>query len=224
VPNPRYAFDAAPRGNRRLLLERIGRGSEVLDIGCWAGGNGRFLASRGVTVDGVEPEEEMAALARETYREVIGDTVEGALPLLVRKRGAAYDAVLFLDVLEHLVDPWRILREASALLRPGGRAYVSLPNVAHWSLRKELLLGRWDYRDNGLLDRTHLRFFTVATARHLMEGTGWRICWQAADVDRLPLLRLPERWLARLGRWPGLFGVQTLLEARVAGNGQATSR
>jgi 2-polyprenyl-3-methyl-5-hydroxy-6-metoxy-1,4-benzoquinol methylase len=224
VANPRYAVDAAPRGNRRLLLERIEPGSEVLDIGCWAGGNGRFLDSRGVTVDGVEPDEEMAALARDIYREVVGSTVEEALPLLVSDRGAAYDAVLFLDVLEHLVDPWRILRESSVLLRPGGRAYVSLPNVAHWSLRKELLLGRWDYRDNGLLDRTHLRFFTVATARHLMEGTGWRICWQAADVDQLPLLRVSDRWLAKLARWPGVFGVQTLIEAQVAANGQATCR
>ena len=224
MANPRYAVNAAPRGNRRRLLERIRPGSEVLDIGCWAGGNGRFLASRGVTVDGVEPEEEMAAIARNTYREVISTTVETALPRLVSERAAAYDAVLFLDVLEHLVDPWQILRESSILLRPGGRAYVSLPNVAHWSLRKELLLGRWEYGDNGLLDRTHIRFFTVATARHLMEGTGWRVCWQAADVDRLPLLKLPERWLAKLARWPGLFGVQTLIEARLASNGQATSR
>jgi 2-polyprenyl-3-methyl-5-hydroxy-6-metoxy-1,4-benzoquinol methylase len=212
----RYALDAAPRGNRRLLLERVPRGSQVLDVGCWAGSTGRFLGSRGVTVDGVEPVDAMAAIAEDTYREVFRATIEHVLPWLVRERRAAYDAVLFLDVLEHLVDPWEVLRESSGLLRAGGSAYVSLPNVAHWSLRRELLLGRWDYRENGLLDSTHLRFFTVASARRLLETSGWRICWQCADVDRLPLIQLSERRQAKLARWPGLFGVQTLWEAKPA--------
>jgi hypothetical protein len=140
------------------------------------------------------------------------ERIEDALPSLVKEQGGRYDALLFLDVLEHLADPWSILQGSHALLRDGGHAYVSVPNVAHWTVRKELLLGRWEYRDNGLMDRTHLRFFTLESARELMESARWRIVWEGVDVDQPPLVRLPDRWLPRLRRWPRLFGVQHLFE------------
>jgi 2-polyprenyl-3-methyl-5-hydroxy-6-metoxy-1,4-benzoquinol methylase len=157
APEVRYLPDQQPDGARREMLERIDRGALVLDVGCWSGSTGVFLQrERGVTIDGVEPEEAMADRAARHYRRVYRSTIEHALDELIADRRRAYDSLLFLDVLEHLVDPRHVLEASRELLRPGGCALVSIPNVAHWSLRWGLLKGSWRYRDNGLLDRTHL--------------------------------------------------------------------
>jgi SAM-dependent methyltransferase len=210
---PRYDPDQVPRGARKAMLDRIRAGSTVLDVGCWSGFAGRYLRERAqAVVDGIEPDAEMAARAAESYREVRAERAEVAVGALLDE-GRRYDALLFLDVLEHLPEPAEVLRAARGF---GGRAYVSLPNVAHWSVRKSLLLGRFDYTESGLLDRTHLRFFTAASARRLLQETGWSIRWTAAALGPPPLLRLREDQLAPLGRWPGLFAVQLLFEAEAA--------
>jgi Methionine biosynthesis protein MetW len=105
-----------------------------------------------------------------------------------------------------------VLEASRELLRPGGNALLSIPNVAHWSLRWELLRGRWRYRDNGLLDQTHLRFFTRATALELARDAGWKATWEHAAVGQTPLIRLSESRLQALERWPTMFAVQFLLE------------
>jgi 2-polyprenyl-3-methyl-5-hydroxy-6-metoxy-1,4-benzoquinol methylase len=205
----RYSTNEPPKGERRLLLERVPEGADVLDIGCWSGSAGRFLIKhRNATVDGIEPDERMASLARADYRDVF----VGPLEQFLIERRCRYDCLLFLDVLEHLVDPSELLRRSKQLVYPGGRALVSIPNVAYWSVRKELLLGRWQYQDNGLLDRTHLRFFTRDSAAELLRDAGWQICWTSASLGQVPLISLPERWLSFFRRWPSLFGVQTLFE------------
>lgn len=199
------------------MLERVEHGAEVLDVGCWSGAAGVFLGKeREAKIDGVEPEPQMAALAADHYRDVCQSTIERALDELVAERHQAYDSLLFLDVLEHLVDPHKVLVASHELLRPGGTVLVSIPNVAHWSLRLELLRGRWRYRDNGLLDRTHLRFFTKLTVHELVREAGWETVWERVSVDQPPLIRLSESRLRVLEHWPTLFGVQFLLELRPA--------
>jgi 2-polyprenyl-3-methyl-5-hydroxy-6-metoxy-1,4-benzoquinol methylase len=211
----RYMPDQEPRGARREMLERVARGAEVLDVGCWSGAAGSFLQrERGAVVDGVEPESPMADRADDHYRTVYRSTIERAMEGLIAERRHSYDSLLFLDVLEHLMDPREILAASRELLRPGGRALISIPNVAHWSLRYQLLRGRWRYRDNGLLDRTHLRFFTRSTALELAQEAGWETTWTRASVDQPPLIRLSERRLRTLERWPTLFAVQFLVELR----------
>jgi O-antigen biosynthesis protein len=202
-------MDESPTGERRVMLERVPGGATVLDVGCWGGSVGRFLMKhRHVTVDGVEPDPEIASHARRFYRDVFVCAVEDFLTDDQR----VYDRLLFLDVLEHLRDPTDVLRRAKGLLTRDGRALASIPNVAHWSLRKELLLGRWRYQDNGLLDRTHLRFFTLESAEELLIDAGWRICWQSVSLGPPPLISIPEGWLPVLKRWPSFFGVQSLFE------------
>jgi O-antigen biosynthesis protein len=209
---PPYDPDQVPVGARRRLLDRVPPSAEVLDVGCWSGFAGRYLAGQlGAVVDGIEPSREMAARAAETYRRVLVGTAETELEGLLGS-GSRYDALLFLDVLEHLAEPERVLRRSLELLRPGGRVYVSVPNVAHWSVRKSLLLGRFEYTASGLLDRTHLRFFTFDTAERLLTDSGLRVVWRAASVGQPPLVRLPDRRLRALERWPRLFGVQALFE------------
>jgi SAM-dependent methyltransferase len=211
----RYGIEQEPVGERRRLLESIGDRAEVLDVGCWAGATGRLLArERGASVDGVEPDPDMAGIAQGHYRRVFSDTVEQTLRGELAADSATYDALLFLDVLEHLVDPWNVLRESHRLLRPGGSIFVSLPNVAYWSVRKELALGRWRYTESGLLDRTHLRFFTAETARELLVGTRWGVTWEGVSMGAPPLISLPERWQGVLRRAPSLFGTQLLFRAK----------
>ena len=207
-----------PTGARRDLLDRVPVGATVLDVGCWAGFAGRYLAAeRGATVDGVEPVGEMAALAAgRGYREVLESTAEAAVAELA-ERPARYDAVLFLDVLEHLADPGSVLRATHGVLAPGGAILASIPNVAHWSVRKELAMGRFRYEPHGIMDATHLRFFTLATAEELLTGAGFGVTWRGASLGQPPLLRVGEKGLRMLARWPRLFAVQGLFEARPVG-------
>lgn len=156
----------------------------------------------------------MAARAALKYRQVNACAIEDALTGPLRDRSQTYDVALLMDVLEHLVEPAAILRSCAQLVKTDGRLFVSLPNVAHWSVRKSLIAGRWEYSDTGILDRTHLRFFTFATAQRLAEQAGLRVVWRSASLDRPPLIPLPERFQGILRPWPGLFAAQILLELR----------
>ncbi|MFP5362087.1 MAG: class I SAM-dependent methyltransferase [Thermoleophilia bacterium] len=212
-----YDPEQVPVGPRRRLLQRTPAGSSVLDVGCWSGFAGRFLRdSLGTEVEGVEPDPAMARRAERDYRAVYCMPIERAAEQLIAAR-RDYQVLLFLDVLEHLAAPGDVLRRARSLVTRDGVALVSLPNIAHWSMRKELLFGRWRYADSGLLDRTHLRFFTLASARELMVNAGWRITHEDSAITAPPPLRaLPQERIALLRHWPELFAVQLLFELRVA--------
>lgn len=149
-----------------LLPPQCGR---VLEIGCGSGATLGWLRRRkGAThTVGVEIFEAAAESARRHTDEVhCLDYERVCLPV----GSGEFDLILCLDVLEHMVDPWRVIdRLVSQHLVPGGTLIVSLPNVRHYSVVLPLLLqGRWDYQDAGLLDRTHLRFFTRGTAIRLL--------------------------------------------------------
>jgi SAM-dependent methyltransferase len=141
----------------------------VLEIGCGAGELGRLLKQRGHYVAGVELVAEAAETARRHLDQVVTADVEaGGLPFPT----GSFDALVFADVLEHLIDPWRVLRETVGLLAPGGRVIASIPNVQNADVIWRLLRGRWDYRERGILDRGHLRFFTLHGIRGLFEQAG----------------------------------------------------
>jgi 2-polyprenyl-3-methyl-5-hydroxy-6-metoxy-1,4-benzoquinol methylase len=136
----------------------------VLDVGCGGGELGRLLRRRGHHVTGIELVPEMAEQARGHLDHVEWVDVEThGFPF----PPASFDAIVFADVLEHLVDPWRILREAVDLLAAGGVVVASIPNVQNLDVLRRLLRGHWDYRERGILDRGHLRFFTLHTIRDL---------------------------------------------------------
>ncbi len=143
----------------------------VLEVGCGAGEMGRLLKLRGHTVTGVELVPEAADAARRHLDEVVTADVEtDDLPFTP----GSFDAVIFADVLEHLIDPWRVLRDA-ALLSPGGCLIASIPNVQNVDVVWRLLRGRWDYRERGILDRGHLRFFTLNGIHGLFKQAGLTI-------------------------------------------------
>lgn len=148
----------------------------ILEIGC---SEGRFMAAlkqerQGVYAVGIEPFPDAAVSARASFDRVIQAPVELAIGELGDE--LPFDCVVANDVLEHLVDPWDVLRQLSRHLAPGGCVVASLPNIRYWPTLNELFLGgRWDYQDAGILDRTHLRFFTRKSLPELFERAGFSL-------------------------------------------------
>ena len=171
----------AANTSHALVFGLVGRDRRVLDVGCSTGYLGKALAGRGCVVDGVEKDPEAAQLARQhlqTVTEVDLDREDLARAV----PGRQYDRIVFADVLEHLLDPGAVLESAVSLLAPDGEVVISVPNVTHGSLRLALLQGRWDYRDTGLLDRTHIRFFTRGSILDLLRKSGFEVTELHATV------------------------------------------
>lgn len=172
----RYDTDVDTDANtsHALVVELVGTAKRVLDIGCATGAVGKVLVSRGCEVVGVEPEAAAAAVAELHLSEVLVGTMED-VDLESRFGSNPFDAIVVADVLEHLPSPLPALRRLVGLLAPGGSIVASLPNIAHGAVRLALLQGRFDYTDVGLLDRTHLQFFTRATVEKLFEDAALTI-------------------------------------------------
>ena len=161
----RYDRPAGLEGEDSLsgIARLIAAGATVLDLGAATGKLGAHLSRhKRCTVDGVEFDPQTAALARPHYRKLLELDLDQAL-LLDHFPAAAYDAIVCADVLEHLRDPGKVLDQLPALLAPGGRALLSIPNVGYAGVVAGLLAGDFQYRPTGLLDETHLRFFTRAS-------------------------------------------------------------
>lgn len=157
-----------------IMLEMVGFGRDVLDVGCASGYLAAALARQDCRVSGIEYDADAAEEARPHLEKlVVGDVT--AMDLTEEFGEGVFDAVVFGDVLEHLADPEPVLRSSLRLLRPGGSVVVSVPNVTHGSLRLALLQGRWSYTPTGLLDRTHLRFFTRSSFGELLTRAGLQV-------------------------------------------------
>lgn len=156
-----------------MLARHIAPGQSVLDLGMGTGALGRFLQSRSPQVlDGVTLSHQEAALAAPSYRHTwVADLDQVDLPSLTQ---ATYDCIVCADVLEHLKHPERLLAQCRQLLRPGGFLLTSVPNAGYCGLLAELLQGDWRYRDEGLLDRTHLRFFTRRSLMRFFADQRWQ--------------------------------------------------
>ena len=178
----RYRRNLHRYGAHELILRAVPPGSSVLDVGCATGYLGEALVERGCRVWGLERDEEAAAVAASSYEEVHVVDLDLCDSLPVPER--FFDVVLCADVLEHLREPERGLRLVRPHLAPGATVVVSLPNVAHFSVRVPLLLGRFEYGPSGILDRTHVRLYTFRTARQLVTSCGFDVCDELAASDR----------------------------------------
>lgn len=156
-----------------LLAQLITPSSIVLDLGMGTGALGRYLAERqAITIDGVTLSQDEANRARNVYRKIQLadlDTIELDHLFDAQK----YDFIVCADVLEHLKNPERILKQAHQILKPNGKLLASVPNVAYCGLLSELLQGEFQYREEGLLDATHLRFFTRQSLHRFFSTHGW---------------------------------------------------
>lgn len=181
-------------GTHALVLQLVPAGSKVLDVGCASGYLGEPLAARACDVFGLDRDPSAVARVPTCYRDALVIDLEEVDELPWRE---PFDVIVAADVLEHLRDPARALRLLRPSLRDGGIAVVSLPNVAHVSVRVPLLFGRFRYRTTGILDETHCRLFTVATARELVEACGFRVERIFAGSDRFGTLINSRPALAR---------------------------
>ena len=204
--------DYAPVG----LLEMVAPAPKrVLDLGCFCGGSGRWLKQRfpGCEIIGIEMLDKAAAIAAPAYDRVIVGTfehldfvAEGLVP-------GSFDAIVAADVLEHLYNPWQALQRLRPLLAPGGSIYVSLPNVRNLNILAALAAGEWRYVGAGILDITHIRFFTRAQALEMLSQTGWVVgetrvnadprlshVFKGKNIDEIKTINIGKLKLERLER------------------------
>jgi 2-polyprenyl-3-methyl-5-hydroxy-6-metoxy-1,4-benzoquinol methylase len=186
----RYHRNTRRYGTHEVLLRNVPAGSAVLDVGCATGYLGEALAARRCRTWGLDQDAGAVSLAEPWYEEVKAIDLEECdeLPWPAQ----FFDVVLAADVLEHLRDPQAALRLLRRSIRPGGLLIVSLPNVAHLSVRLPLLLGRFDYRSTGILDETHVRLYTFKTAHELVDSCGFEVERLVGASDHFgALLQLP---------------------------------
>jgi methionine biosynthesis protein MetW len=195
----------------RIEMDMIADGSLVLDVGCHTGIMGEVLEKRKqCKVIGIDSDAEALHIARARLQAALLINIEYTDwdEQLIREGYHDFETILFGDVLEHTSQSERILLGAKKLLKSGGQIIISVPNIAHWRVRFGLLFGEFDYTDSGILDRTHLRFFTRRSARQLLESTGYVI-----DKIDFAGYSLPH-WLIRM--FPGFFAIQIVINAKPA--------
>ncbi|MDO4724122.1 MAG: methyltransferase domain-containing protein, partial [Comamonadaceae bacterium] len=168
-------IDDGERTSLSVLVQEIAPGSQVLDLGCGSGALGQYLhTKKQCTVDGVTFNDAEAELARPYYRQVAVANLELTLPSALF--GAQhYEAIVCADILEHLRQPEAVLADLRQLLAPSGRLLISIPNSGYAGLVAELVEGEFRYREEGLLDATHVRHFTRRSLLRLLQEQGWQV-------------------------------------------------
>lgn len=174
------------KGNTAVLKEISGDNLTILDVGCGAGDNDRILVNEGHITDGITVSESEAGLCRAFMRNVFIHNLEFGLPEL---KSEEYDFVICSHVLEHIAYPEKVLADIKRVLKKGGRLVVALPNLMHYQSRWKLVMGRFDYKESGIWDDTHLRWYTFRSGAKLLEENGFMIIKKDVDGD-VPFLRL----------------------------------
>jgi 2-polyprenyl-3-methyl-5-hydroxy-6-metoxy-1,4-benzoquinol methylase len=149
-----------------------GRTLKILEAGCSSGYFGGALVAHGHEVWGVEPYEVAGKKASEILHRVHIGFIED---FYINNQDERFDVIVFGDVLEHLTDPVGVLIQSKKFLFDGGMVVASIPNIAHFSIRAMMLEGRWEYSDLGILDRTHLKFFTRNSLVDLFTESGYEV-------------------------------------------------
>lgn len=193
----------------RQSINLIPEGTKVLDIGCATGFMGKYLKkNKNCYVVGVEQGIDEAREAKKVLNRVITGDIENEDILSQIKE--KFDVVLASAIIEHLKDPAAAIRLWRRFLKNRGKLIITTSNIAHFSQRLELLRGKFEYKDYGILDNTHLRFFTTDTFRKLFEDSGYEIEYFSIDPVGGGLPRI-SKILSKL--FPNVFAYQMLIMA-----------
>lgn len=217
-PNLPYIEKQDPWSSHSIIQEWLNRfpaGTRVLDIGTATGLLGKRCKGSGFLLKGIEPVQEWAEEAESYYDEILCANLEQAPDEYLSKQ----DVVILADVLEHTSNPEKLLKHLVDLQKPGTQFFISIPNVANIWIRVNLLFGKFNYTDNGILDRTHLRYFTKFTFLELLHLSGLNLVelrFTSIPLNRVnpffqinPLGRFIHRLLNFFARLlPGLFAYQ----------------
>ena len=200
-------FDKRTDGAHQKMIKLVGKGKLVLEIGCGKGFVSEQLRKKGNVITGIEIDKKSAKRAKKFCKKVLIGNIE-EMKLNFAKE--SFDVILFGDVLEHLFDPEAVLKKLKPFLAKNGKIIVSLPNIANWKIRLLLLRGKFDYTDWGILDKTHIRFFTRKRARNLIRGAGFRI----EEEDFVPSFPAPflKKYFAKIR--PSAFAFQFIFAAK----------
>ena len=194
-----------------ILLRHVGEGKRVLELGCSTGYITRRLLQQKCTVTCIENDSQAVIAARTTGATVLNRDLNSEDRFADLQPG--FEVVLMADVLEHLVNPYEVLRQARGLLCDGGYIVACLPNVVHWLTRLQIALGRFNYQAVGTLDATHLRFFTPRSASCMVEDAGYRLLKFHPIIGGRLTGHLRPAWQLLAHLWPGLFAYQLLIRA-----------
>ncbi len=228
-PTARYVLKPDPHSSHSIILRWLGEGQgrRLLDVGAADGLLSRKLTERGWRVTAIEGDAALAQAGVQHCERMVVVNLDREIPLLE----GPFDVIVYADVLEHLVDPLRVLYGLDRHLAPEGFVIVSVPNIAHLYIRLLLLCGRFDYIDRGILDRTHLHFFTARSLSTFIADAGLVV--ERFTATPAPLYQvLPtswhKRWVAATHtinavvarRLPRLLGYQFIVRARPKGHGE----
>ncbi len=150
-------FDTHKYGAHAIAYNLISPNTEILDIGCATGYMAERLKQKNCRTWGIDINKKALKIAKNHCQKVFQLDINNLKDLKIKKK---FDYILLLDVIEHLTSPEDCLKEMQRFLRPNGRVIISVPNIAHISIRLKLLFGNFKYQKMGILDETHLRFFT----------------------------------------------------------------
>ncbi len=219
-----YPIKHSKYSSHYYAQQMVGKNQDVLDISCGEGFFAAEIAKQGNRVTGIDalPDVSERAALCDYFSVDLNQGLDGVIPRLNGKR---FDRILLLDILEHLYSPEQILQQGHQLLHEDGQVIVSVPNVANFSVRLSLLFGSFNYADRGILDNTHIRWYTRKTARQLLTRAGYAIVAERMTVVPIALALgiAPTGVLFRFINWtlgvltrimPGLFGYQVMLVAR----------
>lgn len=187
------------------VLDAINEGESVLDVGCSYGDLGFQLKKKNCTVDGVEMYEPAINEAEKVLDNVYPMNLNnmGSINNITKK----YSVITFMDVLEHCVDPEKVLENFKTKLAPNGRVYISVPNIANFRERWAIMMGRFNYEKYGVMDETHVRFFTKETALRLVESS--------FTHTKIIKVTPRHRYLNRIvSWWPEMFAMQFVIEGK----------
>lgn len=181
----KYNFSNDPTGIHMLILGEVDKSSKVLDIGCASGYMGEYLSKeKNCDVFGIEPNFKSFEIAKDKgYKIILNKNIEEALKGEELKN-EKFDYIILADVLEHVVSPEKVLDGIKRFLKDDGRIIISLPNVAHYSVRLSLFFGKFDMKETGVMDKTHLHFYTLKSAKKLLENFEIEKIRPRGDLER----------------------------------------
>jgi 2-polyprenyl-3-methyl-5-hydroxy-6-metoxy-1,4-benzoquinol methylase len=201
------------KGDRKDIISLIPNDVRfLLDVGCGFGlMSKRLKEKQDIEVVGIEKEEKIADIARSNLdRLIIGDAEDLKLPF---KQGY-FDCLVYGDILEHLKEPWKILREHTYYLKKGGYCIASIPNISHYTIIKNLIKNKWEYTSAGILDDAHLRFFTLDSIRKMFKDAGYAIEEEKLYIRASKFKRFLNMLLG--GRIKHLLAEQYLIKGRLS--------